>query len=108
MRLPHIEITSVENELPQITPEFVDQLENETVLKALLGLEEHHRLPLMLYYLENNSYREIAALLDISIGTVMSRLSRAKALLRAALVAKSVGVESKIVSINEIFQRREA
>src|SRR5271154_4797901 len=55
-RLPHVEITSVEDELPLIKTELVDQLENETVLQTLLALEEHHRLPLMLFYFENHSY----------------------------------------------------
>ncbi len=106
-RLPHIEITSVEDELPLVTPELVDQLENQTVLQALLGMEDHHRLPLMLFYLENHSYREIAELLGISIGTVMSRLSRAKVLLRAALAAKSFDSERKIISIHPVSQRSE-
>src|SRR6266404_4158555 len=53
--LPHFEISSVEHELPLVTPEMVDQLENKTVLQSLLKIEDHYRLPLMLYYLENHS-----------------------------------------------------
>src|SRR5271169_6842955 len=99
-RLQHLEIVSVEDELPLVTPEFIDQLENEAVLQTLLAMEEHHRLPLMLFHLESHSYGEIAELLDISIGTVMSRLSRAKALLRTALAAKSIGARDNIISIH--------
>ncbi len=84
----------------------MDQLENDTVLQSLLEMEEHHRVPLMLFYLENHSYREIADLLDISIGTVMSRLSRAKALLRTALVAQSIGADRKIIPMKQESQRR--
>ena len=105
-RLPHLEIASVEHELPSITPAIVDQLENDTVLQSLLEMEEHHRVPLMLFYLENHSYREIADLLDISIGTVMSRLSRAKALLRTALAAQSIGADRKIIPMKQESQRR--
>ena len=98
-RLPHFALESVENELPSVTPEFVDGLEGKAVLQSLLELEEHHRLPLTLFYVENQSYREIAALLDISIGTVMSRLSRAKAALRARLAAKSIGPKGEIIPL---------
>jgi RNA polymerase sigma-70 factor, ECF subfamily len=106
-RLPHLEIASVEHELPSVTAEMVDQLENEAVLQSLLEMEEHHRVPLMLFYLENHSYREIAELLDISIGTVMSRLSRAKALLRVALASHSIGADRKIISINQDSRRKK-
>ncbi len=106
-RLPHFEIGSVEYELPLVTPEMVDRLDSQTVLQTLLEIEDHYRLPLMLYYLEDHSYREIAGLLDISIGTVMSRLSRAKAVLRSALAVKSVRVDNKIVSINQVLNQRQ-
>jgi len=103
VRLPHLEITSVEAELPALTPAHVDVLENDALREALLELEEHYRVPLLLFYLEDHSYEEIAALLDVPIGTVMSRLSRAKGLLRQRLVARAVGVErlNKVVPLQQ-------
>src|SRR5262245_5384739 len=53
---------------------------------ALDELEEGFRTPLILFYFEEFSYRDIAEQMELPIGTVMSRLARAKAYLRAKLV----------------------
>jgi len=99
-RLPHFEISSVEHELPPVAAELVDMMERDTVRDALLKIDERYRVPLMLYYLEEHSYEEIAELLEIPIGTVMSRLSRAKVLMRQCLAARSIGEQRTIVPLN--------
>jgi RNA polymerase sigma-70 factor (ECF subfamily) len=106
--LPHIEIASVESELPPVTPEMVDKLQNEAVNESLLEVDERYRVPLALYYFENHSYAEIVQMLDIPIGTLMSRLSRGKELMRKSLAAKSIGAERKITSIDESRKRNDA
>jgi RNA polymerase sigma-70 factor (ECF subfamily) len=76
-----------EAELDSAAPEAeaVAGLDAQTVVAALQEVEETFRAPLTLFYLEELSYQEIADVLEIPIGTVMSRLSRGKAQLRARL-----------------------
>jgi RNA polymerase sigma-70 factor (ECF subfamily) len=52
---------------------------------ALNELDETFRTPLILFYFEDFSYRDIAEQMDLPIGTVMSRLARAKTYLRTKL-----------------------
>lgn len=87
-RFPHHALESVEGELPPVAPEVAREADGRTVLEALQELDEDFRAPLVLFYLQQHSYKEIAEILDLPIGTVMSRLSRGKAALRRALEAR--------------------
>lgn len=53
--------------------------------QSLECLDERHRLPVVLFYFQDLSYREIAEALELPIGTVMSRLSRAREMLHDRL-----------------------
>lgn len=70
---------------PRTAASVIDQLDGAIAQRALLALEEHYRAPLVLFYLKRHSYTEIAGILEIPIGTVMSRLARGKAKLRESL-----------------------
>jgi RNA polymerase sigma-70 factor (ECF subfamily) len=71
--------------LPDIDPARLQMALNE--------LDETFRTPIVLYYFEDFSYRDIADQMDLPIGTVMSRLARGKAYLRSRLVsAETIGV----------------
>ncbi|QDU40193.1 ECF RNA polymerase sigma factor SigE [Maioricimonas rarisocia] len=72
---------------PEPTAEVLDEsvLDAEELQAALDELPDDFRMPILLFYFESLSYREIADRLDVPIGTVMSRLSRGKAFLRSRL-----------------------
>ena len=53
--------------------------------KAIQQLDERYQLPVVLFYFQELSYKEIAGALDLPMGTVMSRLSRGRQLLHATL-----------------------
>lgn len=74
-----------------IPASVVNQLDGDIVQRALLDLDEVYRAPLTLFYLQQHSYKEIAEMLDVPIGTVMSRISRGKDQLRKVL-AESAGL----------------
>ncbi len=69
--------------VPDVRPtETIDQ---ERLQEALNQLPDASRLVLVMFYFEESSYREIAEQLRLPIGTVMSRLARAKSRLRSIL-----------------------
>lgn len=70
---------------PAHAGDSTDAVDTEHLQNLLNDLPEEFRSPLILYYFENFSYKEIAEQMQAPLGTVMSRLSRAKAWLRRRL-----------------------
>ena len=70
-------------ELPPAEP----MIDDDELQAALAEMPEEFRTPLILFYFEEFSYREIAEQMEVPIGTVMSRLARAKSHLRQRLLA---------------------
>jgi RNA polymerase sigma-70 factor, ECF subfamily len=109
VRFPHDEIGDAEHRLPPVEPEAVRKMEGSEVMAALEEIEETFRAPLVLFYLEDHSYLEIAEILDVPPGTVMSRLFRGKAMLRAKLEDRTKGKRpraSNIVPIKTKHQKK--
>ena len=83
-------VEDADDRLARLTP-FVapvsQQLTDEDILGALARIPESFQEVILLCDVEELTYREIAAVLQIPIGTVMSRLHRGRALLRDALGA---------------------
>jgi RNA polymerase sigma-70 factor (ECF subfamily) len=65
--------------------QFLDLFPDDEVKKALEDLPDNFRLPVILADVEGFSYKEIAEMLDIPIGTVMSRLHRGRKAMQRAL-----------------------
>jgi RNA polymerase sigma-70 factor, ECF subfamily len=61
--------------------------DRDQLQEALDALPDIFRLVVVMFYFEDSSYREIADRLELPIGTVMSRLARAKGHLRSILFA---------------------
>jgi len=65
--------------------DFLAQFDDEEVRRALLALPEAYRVPLVLLYAEELSYREMAEMLEVPLGTIMSRLHRGRKILEREL-----------------------
>lgn len=72
-------------DLPQESGEEQWPIQQESLQAALDELDETFRTPLILFYFEEFSYKDIAEQMELPIGTVMSRLARAKAYLKQRL-----------------------
>ena len=68
--------------------------DSELIQSVLDDMPEEFRSPLILFYFEEFSYKEIAEQMEVPIGTVMSRLARGKAYLRRRLAPREDAVAS--------------
>jgi RNA polymerase sigma-70 factor (ECF subfamily) len=71
---------------PSVEPSPTE-FDSERLQNVLNTLPEEFRSPVILFYFEDFSYKEIAEQMEVPVGTVMSRLARAKAYLRQRLTA---------------------
>ena len=79
----------LESTVDSDTPETIllDRANSQLVWDAIDDLPVHHRETLLLCDVEEMSYREIAEILSIPLGTVMSRLARARRAVRESLAS---------------------
>ena len=73
-------VASLENAAATLSAEdqFLDLLTDDEVKSAVEGLPDTFKLPVILADVEGFAYKEIAEMLDIPVGTVMSRLHRGR------------------------------
>jgi len=92
--LDAIEPFSVFEELQDDDPQgtFFDRIVDDEVLRAIDELPEQFRETVVLSDVEGLSYEEIARVLEVPVGTVKSRLFRARRMLQAKLYDYAVGM----------------
>ncbi len=72
---------------------------DKKVMEALYSLPDSYKIPFMLYHMEGYSYEEIAAVSRLPLGTVKSRLFRARKYLRDMIEGVDYGSASDIPSL---------
>jgi RNA polymerase sigma-70 factor (ECF subfamily) len=76
-RFPHHALEQVSiHDLPADAPDFANALDLPQVLVALAKVDAVYQAALALFYLEDWSYKEIAQILEVPLGTVKSRIAR--------------------------------
>lgn len=80
--------------------EVVEEFLREDIQRAIDQLPDEYRVTLVLVELQGYRYREVSELLDVPLGTVRSRLNRARSLLQKALweLARDAGIVKRGVS----------
>jgi len=94
IRFPHQELEAAETELPVLLPSAISQLDTALVLTMLGRVDEVFQAPVSLFYLQDHSYKEIAEILELPLGTVKSRISRGIGQLQK-LLAKDLPPENQ-------------
>jgi RNA polymerase sigma-70 factor (ECF subfamily) len=82
-RFPHVDIHAIQIDLPAVEADPSARLDAAAVAGLLAELEPQYRAAVALFYLEDYSYLEIAAIMDVPLGTVKSRIARGLVQLKA-------------------------
>lgn len=85
---PDLERLAAGGEQTEAGPETsaIVRQRRQVVIQAVRRLPEHHRTVIVLYDLQGLSYDDIARVLGVRVGTVKSRLNRARLALKDLLV----------------------
>jgi RNA polymerase sigma-70 factor (ECF subfamily) len=85
-RFPHLELTEAVGDLPTIEPDVVNQMDAHGIVGMLSHVDPQFQAAVALFYLEDYSYNEIAAILEVPLGTVKSRIARGLGQLKRLLL----------------------
>ena len=94
---------AVESETPETI--LVNSANSQLVQSAIDDLPVHYRETLLLCDVEEMSYQEIAEILSIPLGTVMSRVARARKVVRESLISSLGAPLSRACRITETYEK---
>ena len=89
IRFPHQDFEEVADQLPNVSPVHVNHLDFPHVLSAMAKVDKVFQPAIALFYLEDCSYKDIAEILEVPVGTVKSRIARGIAQLQAILLPEA-------------------
>jgi RNA polymerase sigma-70 factor (ECF subfamily) len=96
---PQENLDNVAEYFPTPSPAVGDRIDASQVLSALSNVDEIYRAAVALFYLDDCPYKEIAAILEVPIGTVKSRIARGVAQLRDLILS---GGRSASAAVDEV------
>jgi RNA polymerase sigma factor (sigma-70 family) len=83
-------LDEVLEDIPAVVIDAVNKIDSETMLELFGEIDRNYQAPLVLYYMDDLSYREIAEILEIPLGTVQSRIARGKIQLQSLLTDETI------------------
>jgi RNA polymerase sigma-70 factor, ECF subfamily len=98
-RFTHQDLETVSQQLPAVSPKGGHQTDCSQALLALAKVDEIFQAAVALFYLEDCSYKEIAEILDLPLGTVKSRIARGIVQLREILMPDGCSFASSPLSV---------
>ncbi|MDG1357382.1 MAG: RNA polymerase sigma factor [Akkermansiaceae bacterium] len=90
----------VEYQLPTHQDDNARTLDGKRAIALLSELDETFRAPLTLFYIQQHSYKEIAEILEVPMGTIMSRISRGKKQLRQKMLTVPSDTINNVIELN--------
>ncbi|WP_455217207.1 RNA polymerase sigma factor [Kaarinaea lacus] len=94
-RRRHMAVDAPDADPPSVTATQEEGLALRDMHRAITQLPDEYREVVLLVGLEQMSYDDVARVLDIPKGTVMSRLSRGREKLRQLMAGESIGTSSE-------------
>lgn len=77
------------NEIAVVSIDAINKIDSDIMLELFEKIDQSYQAALVLYYVEDLSYKEIAEVLDIPLGTVQSRIARGKTRLHELLTGET-------------------